>query len=76
MSKFAMIRNFKEVTGKTPHQYHIQQRIKLAKAFLNENLPVKEVAQKCGYPDIFSFSKQFKMMEGYPPSQHCERIAS
>ena len=67
MSKFALIRNFKEVFKTTPHQYYVQKKITLAKEFLSCGMSVKETAIRCGYPDIFSFSKQFKLVEGHCP---------
>lgn len=68
MSKFALIRSFKDVYDVTPHQYYVSKKVDYAKALLREGVSVRETAMECGYPDIFSFSKQFKMMEGFPPS--------
>jgi AraC-like DNA-binding protein len=70
MSKFALIRDFKELFHQTPQQYAIGQRIQFAMNFLQQGMPVKETAESCGYPDIHSFSKQFRMHLGYPPSFH------
>jgi AraC-like DNA-binding protein len=67
MSKFALIRNFKEVFKTTPHQYYVLNKVTLAKKFLIDGMSVKETAMRCGYPDIFSFSKQFKMIQGNSP---------
>jgi AraC-like DNA-binding protein len=67
MSKYALIRNFKEVFKTTPHQYYILKKITLAKEFLASGMSIKETAMRCGYPDIFSFSKQFKILEGHSP---------
>lgn len=69
MSKFALIRNFKEVFNTTPHQYFVEQRMKMATNLLKQGLSVKETSQRCGYPDIFSFSKQFRTVKGFPPGR-------
>jgi AraC-like DNA-binding protein len=69
MSKYALIRNFKEVFSITPHQYYISKKVEYAKILLSDGASVKEAAMKCGYPDVFSFSKQFKDVVGFPPSR-------
>lgn len=69
MSKFALIRTFRDVYNITPHQYYLKKKTLIAKEFLMKGYPVKEVAHRCGYSDIYSFSKQFKLIEGIPPSQ-------
>ena len=69
MSKFALIRSFKEVFGITPHQYYVNQKLKYAKKLIANGASVKEAALESGYPNIFSFSKQFKEIEGFPPSR-------
>jgi len=69
MSKYAFIRNFRQVFNETPHQYYVRRRIEYARVLLGKGNSVKETAQACGYPDIFSFSKQFKEMTGIAPSR-------
>lgn len=62
---------FTALTGVTPKRWVIIQRIDQAKELLRESpLTVAAVAEELGYPDAFSFSKQFKQVVGYPPSQH------
>lgn len=70
MSKFDLIRSFKEAFGITPRKYFIEKRIELAKVCLKQNQPIMEVAHACGYPDIYSFSKQFKKILGCSPSKY------
>ncbi len=61
MSEYHFCRSFKAVFGLSPYKYLLHQRLAAAKVLLsNERLSVSEVAVKCGFTDIFSFSKAFK----------------
>ena len=71
MSKYHLIRSFKFAHGTTPHKFYLNQKLEKArKQILNsQNKSITEIAIAMGYPDLFSFSKQFKQMFGYSPSQ-------
>jgi AraC-like DNA-binding protein len=61
---------FREKLGVSPHKYHIKTRIRHAEDMLRSGeYKVQEVAKLCGYSDTIHFSKQFKSILGYPPSQ-------
>ncbi|MDQ0060214.1 helix-turn-helix domain-containing protein [Paenibacillus harenae] len=61
---------FKETTGLSPKQYHIEQIMKQAKMMLLSGLPIKHVAVSLGYGDIYSFTKQFTKSEGISPGRY------
>lgn len=66
---------FKEVVGIAPGEYIIQSRINTAKARIMETGgSVKEIALSLGYPDPFTFSRQFKKLVGVSPSEFKARI--
>lgn len=67
LSKFHLIRCFKEVYKITPQKYFIHEKIELSKSLLKDK-SVSEVSQVLGYRDIHSFSRQFKAITGIPPS--------
>lgn len=72
LSKYHLIRSFKQVYGTTPHKFYITKRIEAAKNFYllnHRNETLKSTALEFGYPDYPSFSKQFKSIEGYTPSE-------
>lgn len=63
------IRLFKTSTGFTPCQYIIRRRIEHSQFLLQETeMKINEIAAFLGYPDQFSFSKQFKSITGFTPS--------
>lgn len=60
---------FKEITGFSPHQFLINERIECAKRLLvNTELNIKEIAQNCGFKSIHYFSRIFKQKTGSSPS--------
>ena len=73
ISKYYFIRKFKATTGYTPLQYLTVQRCNLAKVFLKEGLPVKEVAERCGFENASYFSKVFFMIIGIKPTEFKKR---
>ena len=69
MSEFFFYRNFKLAFRTTPYQYILDKKIGLAKELMHdETLGFAEIANLCGFPDIFTFSKAFKRKCGFAPS--------
>lgn len=59
---------FKSITGFTIVQYLNRSRIDQAKVLLlDENLRIRDIAEKLGFCDEFYFSKTFKKYEGISP---------
>lgn len=59
---------FKERTGESPNQYHLNLRLNRAKGLLTSTiLNINEVASQTGFDSIFHFSKIFKMKIGMSP---------
>ena len=62
---------FRELMGEAPMQYVLSLRIKQAKSLLSlTDLPVKKVAELCGYGDNHFFSKAFSRAVGVSPVQY------
>ncbi len=62
-------RKFKNASGISIHQYLIQEKVSKARQLIQEsNFTLKTIAEKCGYADIFQFTKQFKSFYGTPPA--------
>ena len=61
---------FKEYTGISPGQYHLQLRLIRAKELLiSTNESIKEISYSLGFQSIFYFSNLFKKKEGMSPLQ-------
>ena len=71
MSQSNLIRVFAEITGKTPMEYLTHTRINQAKHLLHTGAyTITEIAEKCGYTDIYSFSRAFRRVCGVAPSKY------
>lgn len=63
-------RLFVDTYKTAPSEFAIRERIRHAKDLLRyEGASVKDVAYSLGYPNPYSFSKQFQKVTGHPPSQ-------
>ena len=67
-SKFYFIRLFKQIYGKTPHQYLTSVRLDNAKIFLTNGLSISEVCISVGFESLSSFSGLFKNTFGETPT--------
>ena len=68
-SKFHFVRLFKEIYGRTPHQYLTDVRIEKAKAYLEDGQTVAYACFKVGFDSISSFTGLFKRRTGKTPKQ-------
>lgn len=75
MSKFNLIRKFKESTGMTPNEYFINIRIMKALEHLNnpEN-KIIDVSVMCGFENHSHFSRIFKSRTGLTPSEYRKKV--
>lgn len=73
MSTSHFRRLFKQYTGRSPLQYHIQFRISCAKQLLAEGQSIKETAADTGYEDVFYFMRVFKKYTGISPGRFAHR---
>ena len=71
-SKFHFIRLFKNIYGKTPHQYLTAVRIEKALLLLQTNKAVSEVCFSVGFESVSSFGSLFKRIVGVTPSAFME----
>ena len=71
ISKFHFIRLFKRIMGTTPYNYLTNYRINSAKLLLRTtDMPVAEIADKCGFSDTSNFIVQFKKHTGQSPLRY------
>jgi len=65
-----LIRHFKSVFHRTPHQYLIHIRLDRAVELLNyTNKPIHEVTWRCGFENVSAFCRAFKSEYGIQPAR-------
>lgn len=69
LSKYHMMRKFKEETGYTIHNYIISKRLLLARTKISEGTPILKASQLSGFSDYTTFSRAYKKQFGIAPSQ-------
>jgi len=74
ITRFHLIRLFKEELGMTPYQYILNTQLNRAKVLLAENIPIAEVAQLCGFHDQSHLYKYFKQMFSITPKAYQESL--
>lgn len=69
ITRIQLNRKIKAITGMTTTEYILQLRISLAKKLLSTtDLPIGEIAFKCGVDDVSYFSALFKKHTGTSPT--------
>lgn len=77
ISHYYLTHLFKEYSGISPLKYLIIKRIEFAKhLLLCSDLPIEEIAFKCGYAEVNSFIKTFKKIESVTPAAYRSKIES
>jgi AraC-like DNA-binding protein len=66
---------FKEAVGHAPKHFLILERIRLAKTLLLDLESIEAVADKLGYSSVHYFSRHFKEVTGFTPSEYKKRSA-
>jgi AraC family transcriptional regulator len=71
ISRFHFAREFKKVTGASPHQYLMKLRIQRAKSLLQgSNLPLIDVGLQSGFSHQSHFTRLFRRFTGTTPQSY------
>ena len=70
LSRFHLLRAFRDETGLPPHAYLLGVRLREAKSLLLDGVPVARAAQDAGFFDQSHFTRHFKRLVGVPPGQY------
>ena len=70
VSKYYLIRKFKNSVGMTPHQFCIQNRIRKSQGLLNEKKTISRIAAEMGFYDQSHFDRAFQRIVGISPSEY------
>lgn len=68
ISKYHMMRKFKEETGYSMHQYILEKRILAAKNLILLGSQATAASAECGFKDYSTFSRAYKKLLGQLPS--------
>lgn len=75
VSQRTLLRRFRETADRTPVRYLQTLRLERARALLEDTvLPTAEVAILCGYADVATFRKTFKLRIRLTPQQYRDRF--
>lgn len=69
ISKYHMMRRFREETGYTIHNYISEKRLLMAQQLLKRGAALSQAAEQCGYQDYSTFSRAYKKQFGHAPSE-------
>lgn len=69
-------RLFREQTKVTVHQYILKKRLTLARALIEQGMPITQVCPKSGFNDYTNFFRAFKREYGMTPKQYCARCTA
>lgn len=69
LSKYHMMRKFKEETGYTMHNYIVSKRLLLARSLIAQGTPVIKAARQSGFGDYTTFVRAYKKQFGAAPSK-------
>jgi AraC family transcriptional regulator of arabinose operon len=64
-------RRFRQAMGVPLHEYVMAHRVTAARKLLGEtDLPIKQIAERLGYRDVYFFSRQFRKIAGTSPAAY------
>lgn len=69
LSKYYLMRKFKEETGYTLHSYVVSKRLLLARSLISDGIPVIKAARQSGFSDYTTFVRAYKKQFGAAPSK-------
>lgn len=76
ISKYYLMRKFKNQIGSSIHNYVVQKRLILARSLISDGLSMSTICSKCGFNDYSSFVRAFKKVYGVSPSNYNPTIHS
>lgn len=70
LSRYQILRQFAKEVGATPHAYLTQHRVKKARGYLREGLPLAEAAVASGFSDQSHMTRAFVRQLGISPGRY------
>lgn len=76
LSRYHLIRLFRQHTGLTPHAFQLDCRINLARRLLREGAAQADLAQQLGFADQSHFQRAFRARVSATPGQYQQQTRS
>jgi AraC-like DNA-binding protein len=76
ISRFQVVRLFRDGLGAPPHAFQIGQRIKLARRLLERGVSPSETALECGFSDQSHLTRHFRRRTRLSPARYASAFAS
>ena len=74
ISKYHMMRQFKNETGYSIHKYILEKRISVAKEKLAGGTPAVKVSEECGFKDYSTFLRAFQSSVHMTPTEFSQEM--
>ncbi len=76
VSRFQLLRGFRQAVGTTPHAYLLQRRVRLARQLLAAGMCPAEVAAHAGFADQSHLTRAFGRQLGITPARYRAALSS
>ncbi len=73
-TSYHLIRVFKAAKGMSPHAYLVQLRLEAARQYLDQGMPIIDVASATGFADQSHLTRKFKQRYGLTPGGYISQI--
>lgn len=74
VSRYHICREFKRLTGQTPHAYIVKARLDLCRKYIEQGMAISEVYQLGGFGGYNHFFRAFKKEYGVTPMQYYKNL--
>lgn len=74
LSRFHLMRRFKEETGSTIHAYISERRLLMARDMIRKGVPATEACYQCGFQSYATFARAYGKFFGMTPTGKKQRV--
>ena len=74
VSRYHICREFKRLTGQTPHAYIVKARLDLCRKYIEQGISIREVYEQGGFGGYNHFFRAFKKEYGVTPMEYYRNL--